>query len=177
MNFKFVFLIICSLFLFLQCNNKKEQSKAVDEKKLKQTLEQVNKKLIKTEDEEIDALIKRYRWKMKKTPTGLRYLVYKEGNGLKAETGKTAVVNYEIKLINGTLCYSSKQTGPKSFVIDRALIETGLNEGVLLLRVGDKAKFILPSYLAFGLHGDDNKIPKRATLIYDVELIELKDSK
>ena len=41
------------------------------------------------------------------------------------------------------------------------------------MKVGDKAKFIIPSHLAFGLLGDENKIPKRATLVYDVELIDV----
>jgi FKBP-type peptidyl-prolyl cis-trans isomerase FkpA len=52
-------------------------------------------------------------------------------------------------------------------------VEAGLEEGILLMHKGGKAKFILPSHLAFGLIGDQNKIPGKSTLIYDVNLIDL----
>jgi FKBP-type peptidyl-prolyl cis-trans isomerase FkpA len=77
-------------------------------------------------------------------------------------------------LLNGDLAYSSGQTGPKEFEIGHGGVESGLEEGILLLHVGDHAKFIVPSHLAFGLLGDQNKIPQRATLVYDIELVKLK---
>ncbi len=52
-------------------------------------------------------------------------------------------------------------------------VESGLHHGVKHLSVGDKAKFILPSHLAFGTYGDGEKIPSKATLLYDLELIEI----
>ena len=110
---------------------------------------------------------------MTKTGSGLRYLIYKKGNGEKAEVGKKVKISYEVRLINGTLIYSSKDTGPKEFIIGKSNAETGLEEALLLMRVGDRAKLIIPSHLAYGLHGDDNKIPKRATLIYDLELLSV----
>jgi FKBP-type peptidyl-prolyl cis-trans isomerase len=53
-------------------------------------------------------------------------------------------------------------------------VESGLEEVILFLKKGDRAKIIIPSHLAFGLVGDGNKIPAMATLVYDLELIELK---
>ena len=71
-------------------------------------------------------------------------------------------------------CYNSDKDGLKLIELGKAEVESGLEEGILLMKVGDKAKLVIPSHLAFGLLGDENKIPKRATLIYDVELVEIK---
>ena len=140
----------------------------------KKPLEKVNKMLVKTEEEEIINFINRYGWEMKETGTGLRYMIYKNGSGEKALKGKVAVINSEVKLITGDICYTSKDEGPKEIIIGKSGEISGIEEGILLMRVGDKAKFIIPSHLAFGLLGDEKKIPKRATLVYDVELLKIK---
>ena len=132
-----------------------------------------NKKAIESEDQQIRLYISRMGWKMKETGTGLRYLITKRGNGPKTKAGKIARLDYEIRLISGELCYSSQQTGPKEFRIGSGGVESGLEEGILLLHKGDRAKFILPSHLAFGLVGDQDKIPGRCTIIYDVHLLDL----
>ena len=110
---------------------------------------------------------------MTKTPTGLRYLIYKHGSGEKAMNGKKVTILYEIRLLNGNLCYSSAQLGPKEFTTGQGKFESGAEEGILLMKVGDRAKFIVPSHLAFGLLGDQDKIPPRSTLIYDIELLKI----
>ena len=53
-------------------------------------------------------------------------------------------------------------------------VETGLHEGIKYMKVGEKAKMILPSHLAHGLIGDSKKIPPRSTIVYDIELLDLK---
>ncbi|HOI87851.1 MAG TPA: FKBP-type peptidyl-prolyl cis-trans isomerase, partial [Lentimicrobium sp.] len=73
----------------------------------------------------------------------------------------------------GDEIYNSDKDGLKEFLIGRGGVESGLEEGILLLRVGDKAKFIIPSHLGFGLLGDQNLVPPKSTLIYDLELISL----
>jgi FKBP-type peptidyl-prolyl cis-trans isomerase len=146
----------------------------MNKKEIKETLVKVNKKLVLTEDERISDYMRRHNWKMKETGTGLRYLIYKHGKGEKAAKDKIAVLNFTVGLLTGDILYSSDSKGAKEFKIGQGGVESGLEEGILLLRVGDRAKFIIPSHLAFGLVGDGNKIPAKATLVYDVELIELK---
>jgi FKBP-type peptidyl-prolyl cis-trans isomerase FkpA len=133
-----------------------------------------NKGVIRTEDQQIDDFIARYGWRVEKTPTGLRYLIYKKGTGPRSAKGKTAVIGYTVKLLTGALCYSSDKDGPREFRIGYGGVESGIEEGILLMRVGDRAKFIVPSHLAYGLLGDQKKIPQNATLVYDVELLKLK---
>ncbi|MEI6747621.1 MAG: FKBP-type peptidyl-prolyl cis-trans isomerase [Bacteroidales bacterium] len=132
-----------------------------------------NKKAVHAEDEHIRDYIKRMGWQMKQTGTGLRYSIFLEGNGEQAINGKIAKIEFECRLISGEICYSSQRTGPKEFKIGSGGVESGLEEGILLLHVGDKAKFILPSHLAFGLIGDQDKIPGKSTLVYDVHLLGL----
>jgi len=175
----FFSLCIVILLLFIACNgghvNNVDDNKQPDYKK---NLETANKHLTKTEDTEIRDFIKRYGWNMNETGTGLRYMIYSNADMTRnsPEKGSIVKINYSISLINGNLCYTSDSTGPKIFEIGKGHAESGLEEGLMLLNKGDKAKFIIPSHLAFGLQGDMNRIPKRATLVYDVELLDIKQN-
>jgi gliding motility-associated peptidyl-prolyl isomerase len=132
-----------------------------------------NKYISAEERQEIDNFVKRRNWKMTETATGLRYAVYKKGNGVEIESGDVVTVNFEVSLLNGTVCYSSKETGSEDFVVDHDIVESGLHEALKLLRQGDKAKIILPSHLAYGLTGDMKKIPPYSTLVYDIEVLKV----
>lgn len=156
------------------CKNKETGNHEQNPSNQKETLLNINKSLVKTEDQQIDDFIERRNWKMNITGTGLRYIIYEKGNGEKAGLNKIALINYTVSLLSGDTCYSSDQSGPKEFIIGKGGVESGLEEGILLLKVGDRAKFILPSRLAFGLLGDSDKIPAKASLVYDVTLLELK---
>lgn len=167
----------CILILFSATScyspNDNNEAKSPDIEEIKTPLENANRHMIKTEEDEINSYIKRYNWKMTKTPTGLRYFIYKKGEGDKVKVSSIVKIKYDLRLINGTPLYSSETDGIKTIVMGKSTSEQGLEEGLLQMRHGDKAKLIIPSHLGFGLHGDDNKIPKRATLIYDLEIISI----
>ncbi|CAN5390361.1 hypothetical protein BH09BAC5_BH09BAC5_20130 [soil metagenome] len=129
----------------------------------------------KRQNDEINQYIKVHNWTMTQTATGLRYMSVKEGKGATAKTGQTAKVIYRISLLDGTECYSSEKDGPKEFVIGKDYVESGLHEGIQLMHVGEKMRFILPSHLAQGLTGDQTKIPPLSSVIYEIELLQLKD--
>ena len=107
---------------------------------------------------------------MKTTESGLWYMIYHSGQGEKAATGKIATLEYTLSLLDSTVCYS----GQKEFRLGRSRVESGLKEGVLLMRVGDKARMIMPPHLAHGLLGDGVCIPQRAIILYDVELVNIR---
>jgi FKBP-type peptidyl-prolyl cis-trans isomerase len=173
---KYVFhsLLLLFLLLFFSCREETKPIDSIQDQNIEEKLVKANKKLVRSEEEKISDYVKRYNWEMSETGTGLRYMIYQHGTGLKAEKGKTATINYSVNLLNGDLCYTSDNSGPKEFVIGSGGVESGLEEGILLLKKGDRAKFIIPSHLAFGLVGDLDKIPAKATLIYDIELVEIK---
>ncbi|MBM3436919.1 MAG: peptidylprolyl isomerase [Bacteroidetes bacterium] len=171
--FRLPFVATVALF-FAACSGSETNQNAKSLSDIDEKLIHANKKLVRTESEQIDDFAARYNWKMQMTGTGLRYLIYVKGNGPGAEAGKIARIGYTVSLLTGEICYSSQEKGPREFIIGRGGVESGLEEGILILRTGDRAKFILPSHLAFGLAGDGDKIPAKAVLVYDVELLELK---
>jgi FKBP-type peptidyl-prolyl cis-trans isomerase len=75
-----------------------------------------------------------------------------------------------VSLLDGTLCYTSDKTGPKKIKIDMGNVESGLHQGLKLMKVGEKAIFILPPHLAHGLTGDNNLIPPKASVFYEIEV-------
>ena len=134
-----------------------------------------NRSLNKDVIYQIDDYIKRNGWKVEETGTGVKYMIYEKGEGLIAESGQIALINFEMTLLDGTVCYSSKIAGPKSFKIEQADLESGLFDAIVKMRVGDKAKIILPHFRAHGLIGDSQKVPPLAPVIYDVELKSLSN--
>lgn len=120
-------------------------------------------------------LEQRKNWKMTETGSGLRYFIYKEGKGPQAESGLLAEVKFKISLLDGKLCYATDSLETETFKIDRSEIETGVQEGIKHMHVGDKAKLIVPSHLAHGLAGDFGKIPPLTTLVIDLELVSLRN--
>ncbi len=159
---------------FVSCNSQSNNQADKPPKATKEDLINANKKLVKSEDQRINDFINRYNWEMTETKTGLRYLIYENGDGHLVKKDNIVMYNYTVKLLTGELCYSSKELGPKQFRVGKGGVESGLEEAILFLKKGDRAKIIIPSHLAFGLVGDGNKIPAKATLVYDLELIELK---
>ncbi|WP_347924985.1 peptidylprolyl isomerase [Pontimicrobium sp. SW4] len=110
-----------------------------------------------------------------KTDSGLRYQVLQEGTGNKAEKGKTVSVHYKGQLTDGTVFDSSyKRNQPIDFALGVGQVIPGWDEGIQLLKVGDKARFVIPSDLAYGSAGAGGVIPPDATLIFDVELMNVK---
>ena len=110
-----------------------------------------------------------------KTSSGLRYLILQKGDGEKAQKNKTVSVHYKGQLSDGTVFDSSyKRNQPIEFSLGMGQVIRGWDEGVALLKVGDKARFVIPSYLAYGSRGAGAVIPPNANLIFDVELISVK---
>ncbi len=109
------------------------------------------------------------------TPSGLRYKILQEGTGKKATKGSMVSVHYKGQLLNGQVFDSSYQRKqPIDFTIGIGQVIPGWDEGIQLLKVGDKARFVIPSNLAYGSQGSGGVIPPDATLIFDVELMNVK---
>lgn len=177
MNSRYHLIIFFFIALgLISCGTKKDAEKqnTLNQDQVTEKLLEANKAAIEIENKQIEKLIDSSGWNMLKTSTGLRYEILEKGNGANAEAGEIAHFEYEVKLMNGKTIYSSMQSGPKEFRIGSGGVESGLEEGILLLRTGDKARLVIPSYLAHGLSGDQDKIPPKATLIYTLKLIELK---
>ena len=110
-----------------------------------------------------------------KTESGLRYQIIQEGNGKKATKGDMVSVHYKGQLLDGTVFDSSyKRKEPIDFNVGVGQVISGWDEGIQLLKVGDKARLVIPSNLAYGSQGAGGVIPPNAPLLFDVELVNVK---
>lgn len=106
-------------------------------------------------------------------PSGLQYQVLKEGNGKSPKATDKVVCHYEGMLIDGTMFDSSIQRGePATFPLNGVI--AGWTEGLQLMKEGAKYRFFIPYQLGYGERGAGASIPPFATLVFDVELIEVK---
>ena len=109
------------------------------------------------------------------TSSGLKYIIEKEGSGVKPKSGQIVSVHYAGYLTNGQKFDSSfDRDKPIEFPIGSGKVIPGWDEGIMLLNVGTRAKLIIPPELGYGRAGAGGVIPPNATLIFDVELLEVK---
>ena len=137
---------------------------------MKENVEKANRYLVREEREMINDYISRQGLIMTETGTGLRYRIVKQGDTALIKTKDIVSMEYEVRLLDGEVIYSSKEFGPKVFVVGRGSVESGLEEALLHLHKGDVAEIILPSHLAFGLLGDGDRIPPKSALVYKVKI-------
>lgn len=111
----------------------------------------------------------------KTTESGLWYIIETEGTGARATKQRSVSVHYTGTLADGSAFDSSYKRGqPITFTLGIGKVIKGWDEGIALLNVGGKAKLIVPYQLAYGELGRAPIIPPKATLIFDVELVDVK---
>ena len=116
-------------------------------------------------------------WQMQETGSGLQYYIYEDGivdTTFSPKKGHVAEMEFEITLLDGTVCDKTEDDEYQEFVVDNSDVESGLQEGIKKLTIGDKAKFIIPSHLGHGLIGNMDNIPPLTTLVIDVHLLGIK---
>lgn len=170
---KYFFLFLTIIFV-LSCNNEEPQDETILVPSPQETAE-MNKTWTLEEQETINQFVARNRWEMTTSKSGLRYFIYQNGTGEQAQPGMKAMVEYSISLMDGTEVYSSKEIGPQPFRIENDDVEAGLHEGITYMKVGDRAKMIIPYFLAHGLLGDQMSIPPLTTLVFDIRLLGLSE--
>ena len=139
------------------------------------TFEGEREKRIAEAKAKMDAELDKIAAGFEKTESGLRYKIIQNGNGAKAVQGKQISVHYKGQLVDGTVFDSSYQRKqPIDFTVGIGQVIKGWDEGLQLLKVGDKARLVIPSHLGYGSQGAGGVIPPDATLIFDVELMDVK---
>lgn len=174
--------IVCILGVFLlyykYCGRyekhlpKHEQEVIERIQRQKQMMEEFNKGLVKQENESILKYIENSGNEYVETGTGLRYRIINQGEGDIIKTGDIVALDYELRLLNGDLLYSSDENGRKVFEVGHGGVESGLEEAILHLHRGGEAEIIIPARLAHGLTGDGDRIPPKSTIVYKVKVIE-----
>lgn len=126
------------------------------------------------EPEDIKKYLKDSSITVSPTATGLYYIETKRGTGAKAVKGDSVTVNYTGKFLEGYVFASSVGSDPIDVVLGNGEMIPGWEEGILLMRVGGKATFIIPSDLAYGSKGAGTMILPYTPLVFDVELVKIK---
>jgi FKBP-type peptidyl-prolyl cis-trans isomerase len=109
-------------------------------------------------------------------PSGLRYEVLKAGTGAQPKAGQVAKIHYKLSGLNGQVVEDSNARGqPIDLLLQEGYSIAGMIEGLQLTKTGGKTKLYVPAHLAYGDEGNQG-IPPGATLIFEVELLEVKDA-
>lgn len=136
-----------------------------------------NKKMIKGEEAKIDSIIKsnpQYQYIASTKGYWYHYETKNETDTLRPKKGDVANFTYEVKDLKGNVIYSEVELKPQTYVVDKQNIMSGLRLGIKQMRKNEKVTFLFPSHLAYGYHGDNNKIGTNVPLICTVNLIGFK---
>jgi gliding motility-associated peptidyl-prolyl isomerase len=139
-----------------------------------------NKKLNKVEEKQIDSIIKsnpKIKYIASNKGYWYHYEIQNTTDTLRPKRGDIAYFDYEIKDLNGNYIYTSEELKPQIYKVDKQNILTGLRSGIKLMRKKEKVTFLFPSHVAFGYHGDNNKISTNEPLICTVTLNDFKTEK
>lgn len=171
-------LSVCTLLftvLFVSCKQHEEARRPVSQASgtfMKKSADR-NKKLVASEEDVIKKIIKNNP-KVKYYATRKGYwLYYDEKNTADIQTpkkGDIAYFNLEIKDINGKIIYSEAELGPQTYYVDKQDIMMGLRDGIKLMHKNETVTFLFPSHIAYGYHGDNNKIGTNQPLMCTVTL-------
>jgi len=171
---KYILTVIFIVTSIISCSDRNPNRKLpISKKELNEILIDANKLQIAYDTQRVVSFIRLNKWDMKQTKTGIWYQILDSGDGPKIHEGDLVALTFSVHLLSGELCYSSSKTGAKTFKVSRGGVESGLEEGILLLHGGDSARFIMPQYMAHHLLGDGDKIPPLSTIIYHLRVVEL----
>ena len=170
MRYTFIYILF---FLCISCSD--EQTVNPDVEWTQENSTVLNKNLVVNEQIEIKLFLEMHKdWDLTKTGSGLQYYIYEHGSidtMYTTKAGDIAEIEYVISLLDGTECYRTEDDEYEEFIVDNSEIETGVQEGIKKMSIGDRAKLIIPSHLGHGLIGDMDKIPPLTTLVIDIYLI------
>ena len=169
--------LLLSALVFFCCSCDQQPPKQVQpssDRQIKESLERANRYLVNDEEEEIENYVRRHQLEMIATGTGLRYQIVNKGKDSLIRQGQTVTMDYVLYDLMGDVVYSSEMQGPMKVLVGRSEKVTGLDEALRYLHEGDCAWVIVPSHLGYGLLGDQDAIPSRATLIYYLKITKVE---
>ena len=161
--------------------------KIMTEAALKESIMKKNEEQLTKDVAAIDNYLQENNIAAQSTPSGLRYIIDQESRGVQTQKGDTVKVHYTGRLLNGkvfdtSLITVAKESGcfipqrnyvPLELVLGMGSVIAGWDEGILLLKKGEKGRFFIPSTLAYGEQGSNHIIPSNAVLVFEVEVADI----
>lgn len=178
---KFSFLLISiAVLVSCECGTSHQQAPVPEENTRSRPEDRIGatRNFLQKERESIEAYKKDRKLDMLSTGTGLHYMILEDsGDTTSVKPEDIVEFEYDIFMMNGRLLYSSSESGTRTLRVDKEDAVIGLHESLKILDLGDKGRFILPSHLAFGVGGDQNKVPPMTPLVYELEIVNIQKSK
>lgn len=171
--------LLLGMNLVTCCSQKQEPRRAISHSGgefMKQSIER-NKKLNQNEEGIIGAIIKKDTAVDYVASTKGYWYAYVTKNDVATdmpEKGEIAYFDYEIKDLKGNVIYTQAELKPQKYVVDKQNIIMGLRHGLKLMKKGETVRFLFPSHMAFGYHGDEKKVGTNQPLMYTVTLNDIK---
>jgi len=173
---KFIYtLAITILFVISSCQKSQVARKPISQSSgsfMKESVDR-NKKLIAGEKEEIARVIrqnKKIKFIASSKGYWYAYATVNPKDSLTPKKGDVALFDYEVKDLKGRIIYSKNELGPQTYFVDKQNIMAGLREGIKLMHRKEKINFLFTSHIAYGYHGDNNKIGTNKPLLCIVTL-------
>ena len=166
--------------LFTSCS-KQQARKPVSQTSgtfIKESIER-NKKLIAEEEQLIESIISKDTLDYIASSKGYwyKYDIKTDNDTIFPKRGDIVYFNYEIKDLQNKLIYTKEELKPQEYFVDKENIMMGLRDGIKLMKKGETITFLFPSHMAYGYHGDNEKIGSNEPLICTVTLNDIKKEK
>tara|TARA_B100001059_G_scaffold49371_1_gene42437 strand:+ start:1108 stop:2100 length:993 start_codon:yes stop_codon:yes gene_type:complete len=162
--------IIIKKLTIIRKGSKAKKFDAVD------TWNEMEPKLLMIQQQKAQDEIDRISKGFTTTDSGLKYKINKPSDGANAKNGDKVRVHYSGKLTNGSEFDSSfKRNKPFEFIVGEGRVIKGWDEALKILKLGENATFVIPSNLGYGARGAGGVIPPNATLVFEIELLEILD--
>jgi len=171
---------IIILLFFISCKHPYQQKITVEtDSHIENFFIHANKKIIRNEEVKIDSLISEVSMPFFRDSTGIRFLIDSYSNFVDSFIypidGDVVSIAYNCFVFDDVEnIYDSYLTDTIRFKIGYSKQMRGLNYGIKLLQIGDKAKIIIPSYLGFGMSGYGKSVPPYSTLLLNVKLLNIE---
>jgi FKBP-type peptidyl-prolyl cis-trans isomerase len=133
-----------------------------------------NQYMQRRHQDQISAFVERAGWNARSTPSGLWIVIEDPGSGPAVTRGSRVTYAFTSTLLDGTPCYEASEKEPKTIRMGRGGVESGVEEGLQLLRQGSRAILLIPPHLAHGNFGDRGRIPGNSVLIYRIRVMDVR---
>ncbi|MDX2362801.1 MAG: FKBP-type peptidyl-prolyl cis-trans isomerase [Crocinitomicaceae bacterium] len=168
-------LFILSIGVLLSACGEEEPEGPIDFVWTQENSTNLNQVIAAQEEIDIKLFLEMHKdWDITRTGSGLQYYIYEDGEGDTTEHPQAydiAEIEYVISLLDGTECYKTEDDEYEEFVVDNSEIESGVQEGIKKMTIGDRVQLIIPSHLGHGISGDLDKIPPMTVLVIDIHLL------
>ena len=180
MNIRSILTILFLGILFTSCS-KQQARKPVSQTSgtfMKESIER-NKKLIAEEEQLIESIISKDTLEYIASSKGYwyKYDIKTENDTIFPKRGDIVYYNYELRNLKNKLIYTKDELKPQEYFVDKENIMMGLRDGIKLMKKGETITFLFPSHMAYGYHGDNEKIGSNEPLICTVTINDIKKEK